>query len=82
MKVEIKQIAEEKDDVFLLIRCCKPRQKQTPIPRCGRGKLNKDNELFQRYAEEHRQDMREFWKITLKLHLGVAHLSQEGVGES
>jgi hypothetical protein len=80
MKVEIKQISIKEDSVFLLIRCCKPHQKETPWSN-GREELDRNNKLFQEYAEEYRQEMKEFRKRTLKLHLGVAQLAQDGEGE-
>ncbi len=77
MNVKILEIREEKADVLLFIRCCKPHQKDTPFSK-GREELYRNNELFQKYADEHRHEMREFRKRTQKLHLGDAQLLQDG----
>jgi hypothetical protein len=76
MRVEIKDIAEEiNGDVLLLIRCCPPRRKQTPISN-GREELDQNNKLFKEYAKEYRQGMKEFRERTQTLHLGEAKLYQ------
>ena len=78
MKVEIKQISVGSEGtVRLLLQCCEPQRKETPFSN-GREELDRNNELFQEYAEEHRQEMKEFRKRTLKLHLGKAQLIQDG----
>jgi hypothetical protein len=40
MKVKIKKIEEENDEVFLLIHCCKPQRKSTLLSG-GRDELKK-----------------------------------------
>jgi hypothetical protein len=80
MKVEIIEIREEKADVLLLVRCCRPHQKDTPFSK-GREELDKNNELFKENAERYRQEMKEFRKRTLLLHLGHALLIQDERGE-
>jgi hypothetical protein len=77
MRVEIKQITVQKDDVFLFIRCCKPHQKETPFSN-GHEELVVNNKLFQENADQYRQEMKEFRKRTLKLHFGDAQLLQDG----
>jgi hypothetical protein len=77
MIVEIKTIAEEKDGVFILIRCRNPYQKETPWSH-GREELDRNNELFQKYAEQHRQELNEYKKRAQQLHLGEAILTQDG----
>ena len=81
MRVEIKDIAEEANgDVLLLIRCCPPRRKQTPISK-GREDLKQNNNLFKEYAKVYRQEMKEFRDRTRKLHLGEATLYQGSENE-
>lgn len=81
MKVEIKQISVSGEGtVRLLLQCCEPQQKETPFSN-GREELDRNNKLFERYSEEYHQEMKEFRKRTLKLHLGAAQLSQDGVEE-
>ncbi len=77
MLVEIKRISHEGDEVRLVVRCCKPQRKVIPWSN-GREELDKNNMLFEEYSEEHRQEMEEFRKRTLKLHLGKAQLVQDG----
>lgn len=78
MLVEIKQIVQdEKDDTFLLIRCCKPHQKQTPLSK-GQEELDRNNKLFEEYAEQHKLRISEYQKQILQLHLGEAILTQDG----
>jgi len=77
MNVEIKQIVEEDGDVFLVIRCLKPQQKNTPTSH-GRKELEESNMLFQKYAEEHRQEMKAYKRRMFFIHLGPAKLHQDG----
>jgi hypothetical protein len=77
MIVEIKKITEKKDDIYIFIKCRKPHQKETPWSH-GREELDKNNELFQQDSEQHRQEMNEYEKRALQLHLGEAILTQDG----
>ena len=80
MNVKIKQIVEEGNDVFLLVQCCQPLQKETSMSN-GRKELDENNMLFQKYSEEHRQEMNAHKKRMCQIHLGEATLFQEGVEE-
>jgi hypothetical protein len=78
MIVEIKWVAEEKDGVFILIRCPKPHQMQTPTPGPGKDALDRNHIIFQEYSEQHRRELNEYKKRVLQLHLGEAILTQDG----
>lgn len=89
MKVEIKRICESNDGtVFLLLRCSKP---SNPSFLKGREDAEWHKQLSQKHSADYRQEMSlesssldfdfAFRKRMLQLHLGTAHLTQEGVEE-
>jgi hypothetical protein len=77
MIVEIKQITVEGDDIFLLIRCRNPYQKETPWLKWIEN-LDGHDELFQKDAEQQMRELNEYKKRVLQLHLGAAILTQDG----
>jgi uncharacterized protein YeaO (DUF488 family) len=80
MKVKIKRITEEDDGVHILVQCLRPSQKDTPFS-TSRKKLDNNNKLFQKYADEYRQEMEDYKERITLIHLGDAKLYQEGEEE-
>lgn len=75
MEIEIINIKKKEGEIYLISKCVKPTQQETPlIARDSDATAVTSDALFAQYSAEYKIAMVEFRKTIKQIHLGVYEL--------